>query len=146
MTRPGVQNAGTGMNTKSNAKSEESRFTAAPGGFCDVVGFSPGLVWMLVDSQLLCPCGCRQGCTEVQRANPNLLCFHQPSNVGWEIPGWHQYVRTEEFSEASYSDYLDDETGRRDKVRFIGDSPDALELVLLNGESKAGTVMPTLQT
>lgn len=44
MTRPGVQNAGTGMNTKSNAKSEESRFTAAPGGFWDVVGFSPGLV------------------------------------------------------------------------------------------------------
>lgn len=34
------------MNTKSNAKSEESRFTAAPRGFCDVVGFSPGLAWL----------------------------------------------------------------------------------------------------
>lgn len=101
---------------------------------------------MLVDSRLLCPCGCRQGCTEVQRANPSLLCFHQLSNVGREILRWHQYVRTEEFSEVSYSDYLDDETGQRDKVRFIGDSPDVLELVLLNGEREVGTVMCTLQT
>lgn len=99
---------------------------------------------MLVDSRLLCPCGCRQGCTEVQRANPSLLCFHQLSNVGREILGWHQYVRTEELSEVSYSGSRDDETGQRDKLRFIGDSPYALKRSLLNGESKVGTVMCAL--
>lgn len=131
MTRPGVQNTGTGMNTKSNAKSEESRFTAAPGGFCDVVGFSPGLVWMLVDSRSALVAVGRDALRF--KGQTPVFCFHQPSNVGREILGWHQYVRTEEFSEASYSDYLDDETGQGDKVRFIGDSPDALELVLLSG-------------
>lgn len=86
----------------------------------------------MVDSHLLCPCGCWQGFKGQYPVLSAVECGVRDALVASVCQNLKSSLKL-----ATLIIW-------RDKVRFIGDSPDTLNLIQLNSKRKVGTFMCTL--